>query len=177
MRNFSDISSVLWITGLSGSGKSTLAKMVYELLRSKNLKAILLDGDQLREIFRPNLNQNYSREERMDLAMKYSKLCLNIASQNIIVIISTISLFKEIHAWNRDNLPNYFELYLKVPLDVLRSRDIKGIYKRYDKGEIKNVAGLDLKIDEPENADWVVEYDPNLSSQCLAEELLKRINL
>ena len=63
--------------------------------------------------------QSYSREERMDFAMKYSKLCSKFL-QGLIVIIATISLFKKIHNWNRDNLPNYFEVFLKVPLDELK---------------------------------------------------------
>ncbi len=168
---------VLWITGLSGSGKTTLAKEVYKKLKSRNLPVILFDGDELREIFKSKSVQSYSREERMDFAMKYSKLCLQVSKQGLIVIIATISLFKKIHNWNRDNLPNYFEVFLKVPLDELKRRDVKGIYKSFDKGEITDVAGLDLKIDEPENAHWVVEYDPTRSPESLADELLKRTNL
>ena len=171
--------SVLWITGLSSSGKTTLAKEVYKILKSKNLPVVLFDGDELREIFKCNNNsvQNYSREERMDFAMRYAKLCLHFSSQDLIVIIATISLFKEVHEWNRSNIPNYFEVYLKVPLSELKRRDFKGIYKRFDKGQLKQVAGLDLKIDEPENADWVVEYDPARSPNSLAHELLQRSNL
>ena len=111
---------VLWITGLSGSGKTTLAKEVYKKLKTKNLPVILFDGDELREIFKSKSVQSYSREERMDFAMKYSKLCLQVSKQGLIVIIATISLFKKIHNWNRDNLPNYFEVFLKVPLDELK---------------------------------------------------------
>ena len=113
----------------------------------------------------------------MGFAMKYAKLCLRVSSQDLIVIIATISLFKEVHEWNRSNIPNYFEVYLKVPLSELKRRDFKGIYKRFDKGQLKQVAGLDLKIDEPKNADWVVEYDPARSPNSLAHELLQRSNL
>jgi len=175
MKNYT--APVLWITGLSGSGKTTLAKEVYGILKSRNLPVILFDGDELREIFKSKSEQNYSREERMDFAMKYSKLCLQVSKQGLIVIIATISLFKKIHDWNRDNIPNYFEVFLKVPIDELKRRDVKGIYKSFDKGEITDVAGLDLNIEEPENAHWVVEYDPNRSPKSLADELLKRKNL
>ena len=145
MKNYT--APVLWITGLSGSGKTTLAKEVYRILKSRNLPVILFDGDELREIFKSKSIQNYSREERMDFAMKYSKLCLQVSKQGLIVIIATISLFKKIHDWNRDNIPNYFEVFLKVPLDELKRRDVKGIYKSFDKGELTDVAGLDLKIE------------------------------
>ena len=172
-------SLVVWITGLSSSGKTTLAKEVYKLLKAKKLPVVLFDGDELREIFKSKSNstQNYSRDERMELALKYAKLCLQVSSQGLIVIMSTISLFKEVHTWNRENLPNYFEVYLKVPLDELRRRDLKGIYKKFDNGQITDVAGLDLKIDEPENAHWMIEYDPNRTPKSLADELLTRTNL
>ena len=171
--------SVVWITGLSSAGKTTLAKEVYRLLKQKNLPVVLFDGDQLREIFKgqSNASHNYSKQERLDFAMKYAKLCLQVSSQDLIVIIATISLFEEVHNWNRINIPNYFEVYLKVPIEELRRRDPKGIYKSFDKGELAQVAGLDLKIDEPENADWVVEYDPARTPQSLAHELLQRSNL
>ena len=83
MKNYT--APVLWITGLSGSGKTTLAKEVYRILKSRNLPVILFDGDELREIFKSKSIQNYSREERMDLAMKYSKLCLQVSKQGLIV--------------------------------------------------------------------------------------------
>ena len=111
--------------------------------RSKmNLKARML-----REIFDLyELNeQNYSRKCRLALAMKYSKLCKNLANQGFNVVIATISLFKEIHLWNRSSIPGYYEVYMKVPISVLRRRDFKKIYQRYDTGKLKNVAGPLIK--------------------------------
>ncbi len=171
--------SVYWITGLSGAGKTTLSKLFYNLLKSKNLPVILLDGDDLREIFgrASNSVDNHNREARMELAMKYSRLCKLLSSQGFIVIIATISLFHEVHTWNRSNIPKYFEVYLKVPFEELRKRDTKEIYKRFDKGEIKFVAGLDLTIDEPNNADWVIDFESTSSPNSLAEELLIRSTL
>ena len=90
------------------------------------------------------------------------------------MVIATISLFREVHTWIRANLPAYFEVYLKVPVESLRRRDPKGIYKRFDAGELTNVAGLDLPIDEPVAADWSVEFDSQRSATQLAEELLRK---
>lgn len=111
----------------------------------------------------------------MALAMQYAHLCRVIASQGLTVVIATISLFREVHAWNRENLPGYFEVYLKVPVEELRRRDPKGIYRRFDAGELSNVAGLDLPIDEPEAADWVVEYLLGQKASDLAAELINRL--
>lgn len=167
--------AVYWITGLSGAGKTTLAVRLVELLRARGLPVVFLDGDELREVFgAAAANQlNHGREGRLALAMQYAHLCRVIAAQGLTVVISTISLFREVHAWNRAQLPGYFEVYLKVPVEELRRRDPKGIYRRYDSGEISHVAGLDLAIDEPESADWVAEFVPGKSVQALADELME----
>ena len=153
---------VVWITGLSGAGKTSLASRLVERVREQGRVVILLDGDELREVFGAVLNSqdNHGREGRLLLAMQYAHLCQVISSQGVLVVIATISLFKEVHQWNREHFPSYFEVFLKVPLDELRRRDPKGIYKRFDAGELKHVAGLDLTVDEPDAADWVVEFDP-----------------
>lgn len=172
------LGSVIWITGLSGSGKTTLAKEFVALLRRSKQAVIMLDGDELREVFAAAATnaQNHGRAGRLGLAMQYAHLCRVIAAQGFTVVISTISLFREVHTWNRTNLPGYFEVFLKVPLEELRRRDPKGIYRRFDAGELTNVAGLDLTIDEPEAADWIVDFMPQRSVAHLAEELLSRLN-
>lgn len=166
---------VIWVTGLSGVGKSTLASEVVNRLRTLGDAVVMLDGDELREVFGAAAAnaQNHGREGRLALAFQYAHLCRVIAGQGLTVVIATISLFKEIHVWNRENLPDYFEVYLKTPMEELRRRDPKGIYRRFDAGELVDVAGLDLPIDEPEAADWVVEFDPSRSVNAVAEDLMK----
>ena len=161
------MSQVVWITGLSGAGKTTLAQAIVKHLRDNGQDVIFLDGDELRDILNRPLNNalSHDRESRLALAMQYAQLCRMLAMQGFIVVIATISLFKEIHSWNRKNLPGYFEVYIKVPLEELRRRDPKSIYQRFNSGEIKNVAGLDLKIDEPLNAHLIIDYAQKNSIQ------------
>jgi len=137
----------------------------------------MLDGDELRAVFGAVAAsaQDHSRQGRLALAMQYAHLCRVIANQGLTVVIATISLFKEVNAWNRKNLPGYFEAYLKVPVEELRRRDPKGIYRRFGAGELVNVAGLDLPIDEPEAADWILEFLPEQTVDAIADELMNRL--
>lgn len=178
INNKRNLGSVIWITGLSGAGKSVLALAVVKRLRAVDDKIFLLDGDELREVFGAKTinDKNFSRDKRISLAMQYARLCDVLARQGFTVVIATISLFKEVHAWNRTNLYGYFEVYLKVPLEELRRRDAKGIYRRFDAGELKNVAGLDLPVDEPKLADLVLEFTPGRSLKESVNELLDRLN-
>ena len=168
--------SVLWITGLSGSGKTTLAKEVSRELRRIQIDAINLDGDTLREALMLGTisSQSYVREERLRLAMQYARLCQIISTQGFTVVIATISMFKEVYAWNRAHLPGYFEVYLKAPLEELRRRDSKSIYSRFDTGELHNVAGLDLDIDEPEKPDFRISIHSRSSLRELTDGLIER---
>ena len=170
---------VLWITGLSGAGKSTVAQQVVHRLRAQGKSAIFLDGDELREVFGATSHneKNHGREGRINLALQYSRLCGVLASQGFTVVIATISLFREVHDWNRRNLPGYFEVYLKVPLEELRRRDPKGIYRRFGKGELKNVAGLDLAIDEPKYPHFMVDFTKNAGVEEIAEQIIKFADL
>lgn len=156
MNNYGS-SVVVWITGLSGAGKTTLATEVVKTLRSDGKAVIMLDGDELREVFGDE--GGHDRESRLRLAMRYSRLCQMLGRQGVNVVIATISLFSDVHIWNRTNIPGYFEVYLRVPLEELRRRDPKGIYRRFDSGQAENVAGLDMRIDEPASPDIIIDFD------------------
>lgn len=167
--------AVIWITGLSGSGKTTLARHVVECINKKrNKHAIMLDGDELRDILGPLISSTeaYKRDERVRLAMCYSRLCRSIASQGLIVVIATISLFREVHEWNRLNISDYREVYLKVPLEELIRRDPKGIYRGYTTGSMMNIAGLDLEVDEPEMPDLIFDKHSSWDLTSMADKVL-----
>ena len=168
--------SVVWITGLSGAGKSTLARDMVSELKQLDFNPILLDGDSLREISGAidKNSQDFSRTSRLALSMTYCKLCKPLSDQGFVVVIATISMYKEVYAWNREHLPHYFEVYMKASLDALRKRDPKGIYRDFDSQLIKNVAGLDLQVDEPETPDFVGSIEDGISSH-IAKKLIDDI--
>ena len=163
------MSNVLWITGLSAAGKTTLATLVTERMRSHGHAVVMMDGDLLREAM--GTTTQHTRADRLELAHKYAGLARMVARQNVTVVVSAVALFKEIHQWNRDNLPGYFEIFIKVGLDELRERDPKGIYARYDQGLISNVAGLDVPVDEPANPDLLLEYSQGMTPELALEKV------
>ena len=170
------IGMVFWITGLSAAGKTTLGEDLANRLRKMQETVVFLDGDSLREIL--GEFSTHSKEDRLRLAFVYSRLCKSLASQNINVVIATVALFHEIHDWNRVEIPNFLEIFLDVPLEELRRRDPKGIYKRFEKGEITNVAGLDLKVDFPHRPHFHFRFEDGLSSSEMVDIILNQgINL
>lgn len=165
--------ATIWICGLAGSGKSTLAKSLTNILRQKFDSVIYLDGDELREIFG---HFSYDKNGRIDMAIKRAKMANFLSKQGQIVIVSTISLFSEVYAWNRANLQNYFEIFVKCEFDELKRRDQKELYTKALRGEIKNVVGVDIDYDVPypnlaiENSET---KDLDKKAQFLCDEFLK----
>ncbi len=139
---------VIWITGLSGAGKTTVALAVRERLTERGIASLHLDGDRLREVF-ADPTYGFDRESRLNGARRYARLAGMVAEQGLVAIVSTISLFHEIHAWNRANLPGYFEVFLDVPESVRRARDPKGLYKGLDQGTNASMGGVDLAVELP----------------------------
>ncbi len=142
-----------------------MAQRVVSRLREAGRPALILDGDELREVFGAVTasSQNHAREARLALAMQYSRLCRLIAGQGLTVVVATISLFKEVHEWNRSHLPGYLEVYLKVPMEELSRRDPKKIYERARLGDLKHVAGVDLEVDFPTAPHILIEHQAGSS--------------
>lgn len=146
---------VVWIIGLSGAGKTTLATEVVSQLRKEVANAVLIDGDVVREMFGNDLD--YSMEGRRRNADRICRLCKLLDGQGIHVVCAILSLFPESREWNRQNLPDYYEVYIDTPIDDLKKRDSKGLYGRFARGEIRDVAGLDIDFPVPDNAHLVIQ--------------------
>ena len=170
---------VLWVTGLSGAGKTTLARELCLCLQRLDIKTLFLDGDDLRKVFFSHQNdiKDYDFHERLSLSFKYSKLCKLLADQGFTIVIATISMFKEVYELNRKQLPNYFEIYLKVPYVELRRRNSKNIYSDFEQGLIKNVMGLDLAISEPTKAHLVVDFERDVKPSDMAKQIVAKLKI
>jgi adenylylsulfate kinase len=129
--------------------------LVRERLRAEGHPALLLDGDTMRGIL--DQTTAHTVEDRRRLAFIYSRFAREIASQGIDVVCATISMFHDVRQWNRDNIPNYREIYLRVPFAELESRDPRGIYRRGRRHPAPNVVGLDVPFEEPAAPDLVID--------------------
>ena len=139
-----DYGSVIWLTGLSGAGKSTLSALVLNALREDMIPTIMLDGDELRDVVR-DTNCGHDYDSRLLNAYRMSRLAKLIAKQGYCVVVATMSMFHQIHAWNKTHLPQYFEVFVDVDISTARRRDPKGIYSE----NAGNIVGIDIKPEFP----------------------------
>lgn len=151
------MSTVYWITGLSGAGKTTIGKILYEKMKKDYPNTVFLDGDTMRKVFGDDLG--YTREERIKCAMRYSRLCAMLQEQDMNVICCTISMFDCVREWNRENIKNYKEIYIKVSMETLLKRDQKGLYSGTSIEKENVVAGVHVEVEEPKYPDLVLEND------------------
>jgi adenylylsulfate kinase-like enzyme/phosphohistidine swiveling domain-containing protein len=150
---------VFWITGLSGAGKTTVGRELSSRLRAAGHPVVFLDGDALRAVIAEDLGHSAGHRRRS--AMRNARLCRLLSAQGADVVCATISLFHEVQHWNRENIPGYREIYLRVPIDELRRRDSKGIYAAAQRGDARDVVGLDVTAEAPETPDLVLDnYGP-----------------
>jgi adenylylsulfate kinase-like enzyme len=100
-----------------------------------------------------------------------------LTEQGIDVVIATISMFHEVREWNRKNIENYNEIYIKVPMEVLITRDQKNLYSRAFRGEIEHVMGVDIEIEEPINPDVIIINDGSNVPENMTDQLISKLNI
>ena len=166
--------TLYWITGLSGSGKTSISKIIYNNFRKKKDNIVFLDGDSMRRIL--NLETTgFDVITRKKNAYIYVQLAQLLTNQGIDVIFATIAMFNEIRDWNRKNIFNYIEIYIKSNIETLVKRDNKGIYGKIKEKKIKNVVGIDIELEEPQNPDMTILNDGSFSINDLANNIIKKI--
>ena len=148
----------LWFTGLSGSGKSTITTHLVKELRKRGTKLEVLDGDVVRENLSKGLG--FSKEDR-DTNIRRIAFVADLLSRNGVgVITAAISPYREIRREARTMMGERFiEVYVEASVDACAERDVKGLYEKAFKGEIKEFTGVSDPYEEPEHAELVVHTE------------------
>ena len=170
-------SFVLWFTGLSGSGKSTLADKIYMELKSLGKKVEQLDGDIVRDVFPKT---GFSKEERDQHIKRIGFLASILERNDVIVIASFISPYRESRDFVRKLCDNFIEVYVSASLEECEMRDVKGLYKKVRAGEIKHFTGIDDPYEIPENPELIIDSEKlsvNRSTEIIFEYLNKNFKL
>lgn len=147
----------LWFTGLPCSGKSAVADRVAEILRARNLKVERLDGDVVRQSLCRDLG--FSKKDRDENIRRVTFVAKLLTRNGVAVLTSFISPYREIRAEARREIGDFVEVYVKCPLEVCMARDVKGLYQRALRGEIKEFTGISDPYEEPENPEIILETD------------------
>ncbi|MEI7803847.1 MAG: adenylyl-sulfate kinase [Hyphomicrobiales bacterium] len=164
---------VVWVTGLSGSGKSTLCAAIRPRLQRLRSNLVMLDGDVVRAAFGEDLG--YHEADRVRQIKRIQGVSKLLADQGIAVLVAALYAHPDLLAWNRANLPGYFEVYLKTDIDFLMTRDGKKLYSRSRRGEIPDVVGVDIPWHAPQNADLVVDASSMPPVEALADQIVSKL--
>jgi adenylylsulfate kinase len=158
----------IWFTGLSGSGKTTISKIVEKEIRSRGRNVEVLDGD----VVRTNLSKGlgFSKEDR-DINIRRIGFVANLLTRNgVAVICAAISPYKAIRNENRELIGNGFiEIYVEASVDECARRDVKGLYEKAFKGEIKEFTGVSDPYEPPDNPEIVCHTEQETPEESAAK--------
>ena len=160
---------LFWVTGLSGSGKTTISKKMQNDIQKIYGPTLLISGDDIREIFD---FKDYSAAKRLTLVMKYCKFAKCITNQNVNLIFAVVGMMDKIRNWNKKNITNYLEIYIKSDLKKIIKFKKKKIY--HEKG-VGDIVGLSIKPEFPRNPDIIVNNNLKTDIKSLAKQLINKI--
>ncbi len=163
---------VLWFTGLSGAGKTVIANKVARILKEQGYDVERLDGDVVRKHLTKDLG--FSRKDRAENLARVSYVASLLSKRRVGVIASFVSPYHKERNMVRRKVTNFIEVYVSTPIEVCEKRDVKGLYKRARKGEIKEFTGVSDPYETPRSPEINVCGDrPKYGVGDLAEEVVE----
>lgn len=164
--------AVIWLTGLSGSGKTTIANCLAKELQEKFVKPILLDGDEVRNLFKQH---GFDEDARKNHNLNIGYMASLLEKQGNIVIVSLISPYGETRDAVRNICSNFIEVYVATGLDICIQRDPKGLYKRALAGEIKEFTGISAPYHAPLSPEITIDTARMTPVEC-SEKILSYLS-
>ena len=158
---------VIWLTGLSGSGKSTLARGFEKKLHGEGIITKLLDGDNLRTGL--NAGLGFSEEDRKENIRRVAETAKLFKDTGILTVCSFVSPTKELRSMARDvvGAEDFYEVFVNASFEECTRRDVKGLYQKAIKGEIKNFTGLDAPFEPSVDPFLVIETEIDSENESL----------
>ena len=172
-------SKVLWFTGLSGSGKSTLAIALQRELNQRGILCYLLDGDNIRTGINNNLG--FSEDDRKENIRRIAEVSKLFVDCGVVTLAAFISPTNDIRKMASEIIGNndFLEIFVSTPLEECEKRDIKGLYKKARKGEIKDFTGISSPFEAPEKPFINIDTSQHSIEECvniLLDNILPVIN-
>ena len=163
---------MLWFTGLSGAGKSTIANLVEKKLFAMGRHTYLLDGDNVRHGLNKDLG--FTEEDRVENIRRVGEVARLMVDAGLIVLTAFISPFRAERQLARSLVAEgeFIEVFVDTPLAVAEERDVKGLYKKARRGDLKNFTGIDSPYERPQNAEVVLPAS-TISSEEAAERVIE----
>lgn len=157
---------VLWLYGLSGSGKSTIANAMERRLHEQGRMTVILDGDNLRSGLNKNLS--FTDEDRLENVRRASEVAKVFASQGVITFVSVITPKIQLRNMAREVIgADFHEIYVHASFETTAQRDVKGLYAKAERGEVKNFTGKDSGFEQPKDADLVLDTEKKSLEECV----------
>jgi len=160
----------LWFTGLSGAGKSTIAEIVEAELRARGLRVEVLDGD----VVRTNLSKGlgFSKEDR-DTNIRRIAFVADLLSRNgVVAITAAISPYREIRGEAREMMgARFVEIHVKASVEECARRDVKGLYEKAFRGEIKEFTGVSDPYEPPLDPEITIDTEVETIEESAAKVL------
>lgn len=155
---------IIWFTGLSGSGKTTFSRYFIQKLNKKEKKKVIhIDGDKFRSIFN---DLKYNTQDRIKNSERVCKLTTFLnKSGDFMIVVSMVSISQKWLNWIRSKNKNYIQIFIDVPIETLKKRNIRNIYKK------KNIVGVDIKYKKPSKNDFIIRN--NFTKILLKKEIKK----
>jgi adenylyl-sulfate kinase len=167
----------LWFTGMSGAGKSTISRGLELRLRELGAKVEVLDGDVVRTHLSKGLG--FSKEDRDENIRRIGFVCELLSRNGVIAIAAAISPYRAIRDEVRARIPNFVEVHVHCPVEVLAERDVKGLYKRALAGEIAHFTGISDPYEPPLSPEVTVNSSSETPEQSVEKiwATLERLGL
>lgn len=163
----------IWLTGLSGSGKSTIAIELEKELFKLGYFTNILDGDNIRSGINQNLG--FSENDRLENIRRISEISRLFVESGIITINCFVSPTEDVRNLAKSIIgDDFIEIFIDTPLRICEQRDIKGLYKKARRGEIKNFPGINSPFVSPKNPDMVINTEDRNANE-LAKKILEYI--